>query len=450
MGISEKDRRLHTYIVGGTGSGKSEFIKSLLLDQLQRLNVAIILVDPKGDLALQVGQFKENAKPDRANRLVYLDPYLDPYQTFVINPFDLPDDITHQNYEQYVDITTQELTKTFGLIFKEINSDFTMQMSTVLEPCIATILRKPDGDLWDLQRFMDDNLNADLVELGRKTPNVAHRYFFETNFFSKDYAVSKRGVYTRLQHLLNSPTFATLVTGKSTVNLRRAVNERKLIVLSLAKGDMGTKISTYFGKIVLSLLQVMALQRNRIPVHERVPTHLYVDEFQNYITPTIAEILTESRKYGLYLTLAHQTVGQNMETDLNRDILGNTNVKIIGRSSHHNWLAMSKEMGISTGELSSIKNPGEFYATIGNNTPFKINAPKNSLGDKNAMSKEAWDSIVVEQLEKYYTKRRKKELPKPPTPYDEPPATKPRWKRSGATASRPPASPDGDKPIYDF
>lgn len=386
--------------------------------------------------------------PKRAGMLVYLDPYLDPYQTFVINPFDLPDDITHLNYEQYIDITTQELTKTFGLIFKEINSDFTMQMSTILEPCIATILRKPDGDLWDLQRFMDDNLNADLVELGKKTPNVAHKNFFETNFFSKDYSVSKRGIYTRLQHLLSSPTFAQMMTGKSTVNLRDAVKQRKLIVLSLAKGDMGTKISTYFGKVVLSLLQVMALQRNRIPEKDRTPTHLYVDEFQNYISPTISEILTESRKYGLYLTLAHQTVGQNMETDLNRDILGNTNVKIIGRSSHHNWNAMSKEMGINTGELSGLKNAGEFYATIGNNTPFKINAPKVSLNDKNAMKKEAWSEIVKDQLGKYYAKRRRKELPKPPSPYEEPPAGKSKTKR--ATPPSKPPKPDGDKPLYKF
>ena len=410
--------------------------------------MAIILIDPKGDLALQVAQFKENAKPDRAGRLVYLDPYLDPYQTFVINPFDLPEDITHLNYEQYVDITTQELTKTFGLIFKEMYSDFTMQMSTILEPCIATILRKPDGDLWDLQRFMDDNLNADLIELGKKTPNVAHKNFFVTNFSNKDYGVSKRGIYTRLQHLLNSPTFAQMMTGKSTVNLREAVNKRKLIVLSLAKGDMGTKISTYFGKVVLSLLQVMALQRNRIPESERTPTHLYVDEFQNYISPTISEILTESRKYGLYLTLAHQTVGQNMETDLNRDILGNTNVKIIGRSSHHNWNLMSKEMGISTSELSGLKNPGEFYATIGNNTPFKINAPKSSLNDKNAMKKEAWGEIVKEQLGKYYDKRRKKELPQAPSPYEEPPTKKPKFKRDNPPPT--PPKPDGDNPIYKF
>lgn len=91
-------------------------------------------------------------------------------------------------------------------------------------PCIATLLRRKGSNLWDLQRFMVEGINADLITQGRKSPNPAHKNFFNVAFNSGSYATTRHSIYTKLQSLLNNTTFSNMVARESTIDLEHAIN----------------------------------------------------------------------------------------------------------------------------------------------------------------------------------------------------------------------------------
>lgn len=158
--IPEPQRRKHTVIIGATGSGKSEFMKTQMHQHILRGKTAIIGFDPNGDFAEQVAQFKENAWPQKSGKLTYINPseFEDVYP--VINPLDLPNVST-----ETLDKVTQALFKTMEQSFKELDLKLTGAMAGMLYNMLHALYRKKGSSLIDLVRFVDDNLNADLVRL---------------------------------------------------------------------------------------------------------------------------------------------------------------------------------------------------------------------------------------------------------------------------------------------
>ncbi len=164
------------------------------------------------------------------DRLIYLDPFLSKNSTRVINPFEIYD-----RDENGIGLFTQELVG----VFKELlPSHLTLQMEAILTPCIATLLRSATGSLSELQRFMDDARNHDLLVQGSRSPNPNHATFFQQAFRKPEYRVTKQSIYTRIQSLLNHMAFHRLTDGKSTVNLRQCVDKGKIILLNLSQGRM--------------------------------------------------------------------------------------------------------------------------------------------------------------------------------------------------------------------
>jgi hypothetical protein len=110
-------------------------------------------------------------------------------------------------------------------------------MDAILSPCIATLLRCKNSSFTDLQRFMDDNNNADLLVLGQNSPNLQHRLLFRHKFNSPLFSATKHGIYTRLQVILNDPTFQNLISNTTTVNLKQLIEEKKVILFKLSLGN---------------------------------------------------------------------------------------------------------------------------------------------------------------------------------------------------------------------
>jgi hypothetical protein len=424
--ISEDDRKSHTYIVGQTGSGKSELMKTIIHESIIKNNSAVIVIDPKGDLANQIAQweiFKE--KPHR-ERLVYFDPYLLPFYSPVINPFQLFKNVPADKVEQVIEVMTNELSEIFDTILTEADSsgNITTQMKLLLRPCIATILRKNyktgKGDILDLKRFMDDKNNKDLVEFGLQTPNKIHHQTL-TDYYNKDYNVSKHGINTRLGTILDSTPLLNILTGKTTIDLQQLTDEKKVIVFALKKGDVGTEVASRFGKILISLIQVIGQLRTSV-FPERVPTYIFIDEFQNYITERIKTILAECRGMGLHLTVAQQLVGQEMSTAFERLVMGNTNVKIVGKSSDENYKDMGKEMRMKTIDYD-VLNTGKYFVRIGNGYPFVLRNKTKFLDWSYSMYPEIWQEVIEQQRKQYYKRLSrnvfsldKHDTPPPPPP----------------------------------
>jgi hypothetical protein len=388
--------------VGGTGSGKSEMLKTLIYEAIHRNTEAIIIVDPKGDLARETAKFIDHTLPNRKDKLVYVSPFDFAGFTPIINPLRLPP-VPPNDYERMVDISTREIVATLQNIFQENNnSGFTEMMVSVLSPCIETLIRKGDADFWDLQRFMDSRINQDLVELGKQSPNESIRRFFLYDFESIP-ITTKDGIKWRTRNMLNSQVFAKLTTGQSTINLKQLIDDRKCIIINLDKGSMSSTVSSHFGKLVVSLIQVIAMQRGGMPNDEKVPTHLFIDEVHNYITTSIKHVLTEARSNKLYLTMAQQIVGQDMPSlNFKKILLGNTNIKIMAKSTNENYKELSDEFGIPVAKLLELPEY-YFHVKVGNGHPFRIKGRSGLINDKNAMSDAKWKAIVKEQLAQYYT-----------------------------------------------
>jgi len=393
--ISESDRRRHTYVIGRSGSGKSELLKILVHSYLRKQNnCTLVVLDPHGDFAEEVACFKENGKNDR---LVYIDPFLDKQNSRympVINPFDIKD-LSSKN----VDRTAQALLGAFQEILK--NTALTNQMQALLIPCLTVLIRKPKSTLADLKRFMNDKNNADLVALGQKSSIPSHKEFFTERFYEKTYESTKASIYTKTQSLLNSETFYNLVVGDNTIDITKELNEKKLVIFNLSKGQLGNDTSEAFGRFIVAMIQSAVMKRAETPKHMRVPIHLFIDEFQNYVSPSLSEILAESRKYGLHMTLAHQYLGQKMDTDFKRGILANTHVKIAGVSATDSRVAISKETGVSEDKLSRL-GVGQFYVKVGSKPAYLLRVPTLLIGNKHAMRSSLWNKVKAEQMERYY------------------------------------------------
>ncbi len=373
--LKEEYFERHCYITGMTGSGKSELLKVLIYGlafkykpfktnklPILKLNPksiksdkSIVVIDPHGDLAEQIIKWQEFAtlpmrEPDF---VVYIDPFLDKELVPVINPFDIKD-----KSDENIDILSQELTRVFQELIKD--SKLSLQMETLLQPCIATLLRRENSSLRDLQRFMNDDLNKDLVEEGLKSPNPAHRDFFKYAFYNRTYTPTKQSIFTKIQSLLNSQIFHNLVIGKSTIDLEKLINRKKILIFNLSKGKLGTDTSEAFGRLIIALLNSIALKRAYMPEEKRVRTFLFIDEFQNYISKSIETTLTENRKYKLYMILSQQLLGQGMNTQMKNIILSNTFIKFIGMNALNTLKALSSETGIPLEQLQKL-NKGVKY-----------------------------------------------------------------------------------------
>lgn len=390
--IPEDARKRHSYITGQSGSGKSELLKVLFGAYLRKpALVSLVLIDPHGDLAEQMGRFPHVAN---SGRLVYLHPSLSDERTPTINPFELAD-----QSEKSVHVMAEQIRSVFDeLMRKSGHATFTGNMGALLVPCISTLLRTPGSTIRDLQTFMDDKRNGDLVRVGCQSPVPAHRDFFRYQFGEKQYDSTKSALYTRIQSLLNSPVLYRLLVGPSTVNLEAAVNAGKIIVFALPKGGIGAETSPTFGSFVLAMLQGLAIRRESIPESERVPVHVFVDECQNFLSPSVQTILTENRKYGLHLTLAQQTFAQDMDRDLAAAVIGNTAIKIAGMNDVKTLKPMDERMGVGIDAMQKLA-VGQFFVKVSGSTPaFKLIAPR--LRDH--IDAEAWGKVVAEQLAAFY------------------------------------------------
>lgn len=380
-------RNHHTYILGGSGSGKSELMKIDIHENVAKNDSSNVLIDLHGDLAKQVARSIEDKE-----RLTYLDLYLAKNKIFTINPLQI-----ECKDEEIIAILTQELISVFEIA---LDLDWSLNMEALLVPCISTLLRKRDSDLYELQRFMNDDKNSYLIALGKKSPIKGHRDFFTDQFENEKFKTTKNAISTKLQILLNDPVFANLVTGKSTINLEQEINTPgKIIIFRLPKGVMKTTGSIY-GRFIMALIQTIALKREKIPEHLRPHTHLYLDEFQNFIGSTIEEILTESRKYKLYVTFAHQSLA-SLGSKLKDIVFSNTLTKIVSHSSHKALKAMKAEIQVDTKEMKNLST-GEFYAKVGSKQAFKIKTSSELAGDNAAIDEKKWQDHVKHQLDNYY------------------------------------------------
>lgn len=403
--VNEAHRRLHTYITGGTGSGKSEVIKSFIWHYLTKnTSTSLILLTPHGKIATEVAQMSINLENDR---LVYIASNLAENYYPCLNPFDI------KNKDRLSDREAENFAESFREIFQELlQGIFTEQMNNLLKNTLPVMIKYPNSSIYNLIEMLDPN-----NEKTEKYLNFAKKNFKNKNMldflagqFLNDstYQKTKNSMLTRLQTIFGSTLMQGFMVGKATIDLESLVNKRKLIIFNISKGDAPNEWAI-IGKFVIASLKIISFKREKYKNKDFVPCHLFIDECQNYITDSMQEILEESRKYKLYLTLAQQTAGARMSKELFRSILGNTGIKITGRNGDFETLQiMTKSTGANLDDLKSKLSTGRFslWKTALNGEtqkpPYIVTMPTNTLDNKQGMTVTQWEALKNWQLQNFY------------------------------------------------
>lgn len=411
--LPTEERYKHTYITGKTGSGKSELIKSLIYRDIERNDSSIILLDIHGDLANQVTKLVKDTE-----RLVLIDPTLESDMTPTINLFR-----TKDKSEENVEQVSQMITA----IINEINVGEAPSgtMIDMLENCIPLLVRSNHKDFYDLKRLIRDvpkvaGTKDEKVRIQQIRDEIKYQIDlfpknkFEEEYFEDDFMEvsnsTRQAIRRRLNKILKDSKFSNLTNGESTIDLAKEMNTKgRIIIFHIPKSKM-LNTYKYYVKFIIGLIQIIALKRADIKDENKRPhTHLYIDEFHNFITPTIEEILTESRKYKLFLTFAHQSISQIKDANLRDIILDNTNVKIVGKNSNKTLDLMNKTLNTKLEDVENL-TAGEFNLQSGTNKVMRIRNSNKLLEGIANISDEEWQESKKYQIETYYRSTLKVEV----------------------------------------
>ncbi|PIY78579.1 MAG: hypothetical protein COY82_01735, partial [Parcubacteria group bacterium CG_4_10_14_0_8_um_filter_35_7] len=334
--IKKDDRRRHVYIIGKSGVGKSWLIQNLVRQDIQN-GEGVCVIDPHGDL---VEGILESIPKERADDVVIFDP------SDMARPVGL--NMLEAKTEEEKDFAVQEMISIFYKLFSAemIGPMFEHNMRNVMLTLMADSVNP--GTIAEIPRmFTDTEFQNYWIE---KLTDPVVKTFWEkemakTSDFHKSemlgYLISKVGRFVENEMMRN-------IIGQthSGFNFRDIMDNKKILLINLAKGKTGEVNSNLLGLIIVSKLQMAAMARAELPEEKRHDFYLYIDEFQNFITPSIGTILSEARKYRLNLIIAHQYIGQLVvgnDTKIRDAVFGNAGTMISFKIGVEDAEIMAKE-----------------------------------------------------------------------------------------------------------
>ncbi len=308
--IQRPDRQRHMYIIGKSGSGKSVLLSNLIKQDIDNGD-GVCVIDPHGDL---VDTTLSYIPDHRLEDVIYFDP------SDVERPMGL--NMLEYKEESQKDFAVQDMIAIFMKLFppEMIGPMFEHNMRNVMLTLMAD--KEQPGTIIDIPA-MFSNEAFQKYKVGKVTDPTVKAFWEQemakTSDFHKSemlgYLISKVGRFVENEMLRN-----IIGQSKSAFDFREVMDNKKILLINLAKGKVGEINSSLLGLIVVSKLQMAAMSRAALPENERHDFYLYIDEFQNFVTDSIATILSEARKYRLDLIMAHQYVGQLVGTNGNTQI----------------------------------------------------------------------------------------------------------------------------------
>jgi hypothetical protein len=317
FGIKRADRRAHMYLLGKTGTGKSSLMEAMMLEDM-RSGHGFALLDPHGDLLKRI---REHIPQDRLADVIDFDA-ADPNQPYGFNPIG------------QIPIAKRPLACS-GLIqvFKHLWSDsWGPRLEYILRNCLIALLDYPDANLSDILRLFNDKAFRRKVVAGVRNKQVKEFWLNEYEKYPERLrAEAISPIQNKVGAFLSHPLLQRILTSsEKPLNLRKVMNEGKILLVNLAKGSIGEDTSNLLGSLLISRFDLAALSRANIPESERRDYTLYLDEFHNFTTQSLIFMLSELRKYRLSLVLAHQYLTQ-LDPQIRDAILGNAGTIIVFR-----------------------------------------------------------------------------------------------------------------------
>lgn len=330
FGMYRRDRSRHVYIIGQTGAGKSGMLELFALSDIF-YNQGYCIIDPHGDFATNNLRF---VPENRINDVVYFNP-ADTAYPVAFNPLEISDPSRKPNV----------CSEVIGVLKRMFGDSWGPRLEHILRHTILALLDRPETTLLDISRLLTDkDFRKETLDY---CTDVTVLQFWKHEFGQwneKQVNESIAPVLNKVGAFTANPIIRNIIgQPKSSFDVRKIMDEGKILVVNLSKGLIGEDNAGILGSFLVTKVQLAAMSRSDIPdVADRRPFYLYVDEFQNFATDSFAVILSEARKYGLNLTVANQYISQM--TDSVRDaVFGNVGTTISFRVSADDAPILSKQ-----------------------------------------------------------------------------------------------------------
>ncbi len=327
FGIYQEDRLLHTYILGKTGTGKTNLLISLILQDIKAQR-GICVFDVHGDLTKTIlRHIPEHQNP----RLLHLN-LSDPNLKYRYNPI-------RKVPERYHTLVVASLIDTFQKLWGK--QSWGMKMEHILRYILLTLLKQDQATLADISRIIyDENYRKQATEnLSQKELQAFWKFEFEK--YSKNDLLP---ILNKIGAWVAYPTIRKFcIENPQDISFRECMDGQKIILINLSKGEVGSDVAHLVGSLLLNALMHAGFSRVSLAEKKRKSFHLFLDEFQHYSNESIINLLSEIRKWKLSLTLAHQYLYQ-LDPKIREAVLGNVGTMICFRLGQADARFMEKEM----------------------------------------------------------------------------------------------------------
>ena len=325
FGIKNKDRFQHMYIIGQTGTGKTSFMRNLAIQDIEA-GRGMAVVDPHGEFVQSLlAAIPEN----RLDDVIYFNP--------IDTDFPISFNILEVKNPDHKHLVSSGLMSIFTKIWANV---WSARMEYILNNTVLALLDTPGTTLLGIPRMLVDKIYRQKIIDQCKDPVVRSYWINEYEQYQERFRTEAIApIQNKVGQFLATHLVRNIVgQPKSTLNIQQIMDEGKILLVNVSKGLIGEDNSALLGAMLITKIQLAAMERVRIPENERRDFLLYVDEFQNFATDSFASVLSEARKYRLGLTIAHQYIGQlvtmgvgGVSTKVRDAIFGNVGTMITFR-----------------------------------------------------------------------------------------------------------------------
>lgn len=399
FGINRKDRRQHMYVIGKTGTGKSSMLHNIITQDIMNGD-GLCVVDPHGEL---VEGILRMIPKERLDDVIYFNP-ADTEYPMGFNVLELPD-------PKYKHLVASGLMGIFTKIWSNV---WSARMEYIMNNAVLALLETPGTTLLGIPRLLVDKEYRQKIIANVKDPVVRAFWISEYEEWQDKFrSEAIAPIQNKVGQFLSTGLVRNVV-GQSTssIDIFKMMNERKIFLVNVSKGRIGEDNSALLGAMLITKIQLSAMERVRIPEHERKDFYLYVDEFQNFATDSFASVLSEARKYRLNLIIAHQYIGQlitDTSTKVRDAVFGNTGTMIVFRVGANDAEALEPEFEPEFMIPDIVQLPNyHFYIRLMVNgitvRPFSAHTLAPFQSNKDAPG----SSAIIEESRRLYARPQKK------------------------------------------
>jgi hypothetical protein len=329
FGIKTKDRRLHFYGIGKTGTGKSTLLENMIIDDI-RAGRGVAVVDPHGDLVDHVLKYIPD---ERVKDVVYFAP--------ADREFPVGFNILESVDPDLKSIVASGVVGIFKKIFGE---SWGPRLEYILRNTVFALLDYPNATMLGITTMLvDKSYRAKVVD---KITDPVIKHFWVNEYEKYDQKFRTEAVapiQNKVGQFLSSSTIRNIVgQPESTISLKQIMDTKKILLLDLSIGKIGEDTAALLGAMMITKIQLAAMERASMKEEDRVDFYLYVDEFQNFATESFATILSEARKYRLNLIMTNQYIAQMPEI-VQKAVFGNVGTIVSFRVGAQDASALVQE-----------------------------------------------------------------------------------------------------------